>query len=470
MKVQIQFGTYAFGDRLPTMDETSRWFQVSIDTVRAAYLQLKQEGYITLTQNIGATVCVQYTPLDIERNIQDFFTERKDTLIDLSYSMKPLFANAQWEGLKGVGEEALDEIEQLARKTDILPVYSMCQHLQLIYGSLGNDLLMSLVWQTFMFFQAPYLSIPENVAQLNENDNPLLKMVDLCRKKDWNAVRSAIEAFQDQLTSSLRNFLEKRMIRKTHHRQISFSWELYKKSSQICYTLGMEYLIDISRGMYPAGSILPSLECLAKEKRVSVSTVRRTFSLLKSMGIVRTLNGIGTQVLPIDEYSNIESVDFSNTTIQSRLMDFVQALHLLEISCADIVQITLPAMNLTGNGKLLDGLRELLNQRRNELVTYTVLEYLAISAPYGTVRTVYTQLLHQLFWGHPLRWAHGVGEGINTIYRPYIDTMIDCIVSSDIEGFARELKELLHYETDFAARQLLKLGIKDMERLVQLES
>lgn len=45
---QIQFGAYRYGEKLPTIEETSARLCVSIDTARAAYLKLKEDGYITL--------------------------------------------------------------------------------------------------------------------------------------------------------------------------------------------------------------------------------------------------------------------------------------------------------------------------------------------------------------------------------------------------------------------------------------
>ena len=42
--MQIRFGTYHYGEHLPTLEEASQLFLVSIDTVRAAYLSLKRGG------------------------------------------------------------------------------------------------------------------------------------------------------------------------------------------------------------------------------------------------------------------------------------------------------------------------------------------------------------------------------------------------------------------------------------------
>lgn len=72
LAAQIEFGTYRFGDPLPKMEETARWLSVSLDTVRAAYLQLKQNGYITLTKKAGAAVAVRFQQEEFEEHIQTF--------------------------------------------------------------------------------------------------------------------------------------------------------------------------------------------------------------------------------------------------------------------------------------------------------------------------------------------------------------------------------------------------------------
>ena len=72
LKTHIQFGAYRFGDVLPTMENNTENFLVSLDTIRSAYLQLEQEGYITLSQNVGSTVIKNYSEQEIEQNVQLF--------------------------------------------------------------------------------------------------------------------------------------------------------------------------------------------------------------------------------------------------------------------------------------------------------------------------------------------------------------------------------------------------------------
>ncbi|MFQ7550819.1 MAG: hypothetical protein ACLRMZ_11540 [Blautia marasmi] len=62
---------------------------VSLDTIRRAYLRLQKDGYITISQNVGSVVIKDYSEQQIEDNVQLFFSQRKNALIDLSKSIGP---------------------------------------------------------------------------------------------------------------------------------------------------------------------------------------------------------------------------------------------------------------------------------------------------------------------------------------------------------------------------------------------
>ena len=113
LAAQIEFGTYHYKDPLPKIEEVSQWFGVSLDTVKAAYHQLKIEGYITLTKKAGAAVAIQFQEAEFEKNIQTFFALRKEAVMNMCKSFGPMFSQAQWHGLKNAGPEKLDELERL---------------------------------------------------------------------------------------------------------------------------------------------------------------------------------------------------------------------------------------------------------------------------------------------------------------------------------------------------------------------
>ncbi|WP_343249027.1 GntR family transcriptional regulator [Diplocloster hominis] len=462
---QIEFGTYRYADHLPTIEEASRILQVSWDTVRAAYLRLKHHGYIDLTKKMGATVKVAYQEQEIRQHIQDFFLIRRNALIDLSKSIRPLFSHAQWLGFKNAPGELLDAIEQLARRRDVLPSYSMIQHLQQIYGALHNELLMRFVWHSFMFFQAPFLSISANLKYLSAESSPLPTMIECCRQQDWAALRKNVENFQELLSRSLCRFYDDTITKEVpEDQQIDFSWSSYKKTSQICYSFGMELLTGISRGDFPAGSFLPSLERLAKEKQISVSTVRRTLLLLGNIGATRSVNGIGTQVLSLDE--SADHCDFTQPIVRKRLMDFAESLHFLALSCRECAEITIPFLDVSSKEHWIERLMYIKRAQRYELVVYISLECISCLAPHQVIRTVYSELLQQLFWGYPTRSLHGDQVTLNVFYQPYYDSLLDSIERGDALGYAEKLEELLMYEIRFAVEQLVDLGIREAADLV----
>lgn len=461
LKIQIQFGVYQHGDRLPTIKEACRIFQVSTRSIRAAYQNLQKEGFITISQKVGVKVKVQYSATENERYVQSFFSCRKDALIDLSRSMQPLFSKAQWLGFQNASPELLDNMEQFIQIKGIHPSNRMIQHLQQVYGSLHNDMLMRLVWQVLMFYQAPFMSIKETAEITHPKENPLLRMIGLCREKNWTQLQEDVETFQAQMATVLDGFYETRACLPPAEQQIDFYWSGYRKTSQKCYSLVIELLTDVVRGTYPVGAFLPSAEKLAKEKNVSVSTIRRTLSMLNCIGAMKSINGIGTQVLPPEQIA--QCCDFTQPFIRSRLLDYVQSLQTLTLSCKEVAQITIASINRTTAELFKKRLCALRYLQHYELTGYGVLDLLSYFAPYKTIRTVYTELFQQLLWGYPLKSIHKKQDVMETFYLPCLNYLLDCLGRCDAAGFAAKLEEFMLYELDNVAELLNEVGFKESE-------
>lgn len=468
LKTQIQFGVYRFGERLPTIEDGARLFMVSVKTIRAAYCHLQRDGYLTISKNVGVKVDISYSQQDNEAYIQRFFTEQKDALLDLGRSMKLLFGNAQWLGLKNASPELLDEIEGLSAPDERMAPYVMIRQLQAVYGVLGNDLLMRLVWQVFMFSIAPFLSISGNRARLNQGRDPFLQMTALCREGNWPALRSCVEAFQEQGDAALHQFYAGRILHSVADRQAVFTWSVYQKASQLCYSLGMEFLIAISLGKYPPGSLLPSLNAVAREKHVSVNTVRRTMALLNDIGAAKSINGVGTRVLPPEEI--VENCDLSAASAHRQLFNYAKSVHILTLSCRQVAFDTLASMDRNTAGKWSVQLAGYARMRRHELTPYAIINLISNDAPSAAVRTVYTALFRSLFWGYPLRSLVRDPQSYNAFYVPQLQYCLDCLERSDAAAFSTRLEELMWYEMNFIVGQLTELGIREAGGLVLDES
>lgn len=454
---QIEFGTYGYRASLPTIEELGCWFSVSQDTVRPAYLRLKQEGYITLTKKAGARVAVQYSPREMEQHAQSFFAPRQNAVIDLCRSMNPLFSHVQWYALKNLSTEQLNELEDLCLQQNVDAVLLMVRHLHLIYSTLNNPLLLRLVWYAFMFFQAPFISLPQNRISFKYGNEFLLQMIHLCREKNWKELESTVEVFQLQLISAIYSFYEKQIPADTLPPQISFQWNVYQNSSQRCYSLAMKFLIMIARGKYTDGDFLPSPAALAKAEHVSVNTIRRTLLLLNKLGAVQSVNGIGTKVLNTE--NSAQNCDFSDSVIQKRLIDFVQSLQIFTLICKASAEITFSSMNPDSLRLCCEEILELKRAGRPETIVYVFMSFISRYAPYHTIREICSQLLQMLFWGYPLRSIHGTREIVNTFYFPYVDAFADFLAHGNSVRAASMLEELLLHELTFADSRLKELNI-----------
>ncbi len=461
---QIQFGVYHCGEKLPNIEETGERLRVSIDTARAAYLKLKEEGYITLSKNVGATVKANYNNEETEQFIQTFFAARKHAMIDLGNSMQPLFSKAQWLGLKYASAETLQAMEQRSREKSAIAPYAMLEHLTLKYSALGNTLLMRLVWQTFMFLHDPFFSIEENLQYFNHSADYLPEVLSLCYKKDWAALRVAVEESIGRLSSALTRFYAARISMPSPEEKITFAWSSYKKSQQLCYTFAMELLISISRGIYPAGSLLPSQKELAEQKNVSVSTVRRALELLDSVGAIKSAKYVGTRVLPFDKTT--ENSDFTKPVLQRRLWDMAESLQIFALSCKDVSLLTLSSLNFDLVQQLCSELKVHKQRRRGETLSYFILNAIAKYAPYQAIRTVYSELLRQFFWAYALRGMEKGQKTINAMYDPCFDAFIESLEKTDFSRFSANLEKLIINELHRTVDTLLQLGISGAENIL----
>lgn len=453
---QIQFGTYQFKENLPAMDVASKQFLVSLDTVRAAYRRLKQEGYISLSKNVGAIVQVKYQEPQTIAHIRSYFAPRRSALIDLSESMVPLFGGAQRIGLKHAHPEILDDMEQLAA-TDAPAPTAMLHHLKQQYAPLGNGLLMRLVWQIYMFYQAPFFSLPAEMRRLQGSTEYVPQVVRYCRRQDWAALHDITSRFQEALSSALCCFLREDIPAQSSGEEIAFCWSSYRKPSQLRYSLAMELLIEINNGLYPAGTLLPTLEQLAKIKNVSISTVRRALALLSSIGAIHATPKIGTRIVPFDQVS--QNCDFSLPTLQQRLLDTIQGLQFLALSCKDVSRVTLASLTPSEMQQWKKRLCEISQQQRYDVTSYSIIKLITKFSPYQTIRQVYTELLRQFFWAHAFRNMYDQPESIRNVYKPSMECFIECLDQQDIARFSSRLETLMLHELRSGVAYLLQLGV-----------
>lgn len=458
---QIQFGYYRCGESLPRMEELCRQSHISIDTVAQVYHRLRREGVISLTQKAGAKVSVSYSQEEIDGHVRHYFAQREAALRDLSWSIWPLFGWALWLSLKHSPPEAAERMVHLTRDEERPPTV-IWHYLEQQYGALGNDLLMRLMRYLYLFFQGPFYSVKENTPYFEKGLFWQQNVAVLSRNGNWATLRDVLKTAQDDLAHALSRFYEDRIAEPVP--QIGFCWNAYKKSAQLRYSLAVELLTDISRGIYPVGSFLPPAHRLAVEKGVSISTVRRTLSLLGGIGAVKSFRSRGAQVLSPME--STENADLTQPDIQNRLLDMAKCLQIYALSARAVSELTLASLDCGGLRLWKERLLELRDSRRLELMTYVSMGLISEHTPSQTIRTIYSELLRLLFWGHPLRGLRGTPETINRVAAPFLNRMLQALDERDVFGFSTVLEELVVRELCITVNQLVQLGIRGAENIL----
>lgn len=463
LKTHIQFGAYRCGHTLPTMEQSAGDFLVSLDTVRSAYLRLQQEGYITLSTNVGSVVVRDYSESEIEENVQRFYSQRKHALIDMSKSLHPLLGRAQWVGFKNAPPAIYDRTKQ-QKIEHTLNSSNTFQFMIQAIDSLGNDLLLRLLWQIFTFYEAPFLITPKNPRGAFAVNEYAPQYLEFCLKKDWDSLQKAICDVQESLSAVLCRFYEERITAPVPKQQVSFAWSSYEKASQICYTLAMDLLTQISLGHYPVRSLLPSLNKLSLERNVSVSTVRRALSLLNGIGAVKSEKRIGTRVLSFQETA--ENCDFTNSVVRKRLLGMARSMQILTLSCREVSDLTIASLDAAGRQRCIEHMYTVEHRQAYELVTYNALELLKLFTPYETIHIVYRELLRQFFWGYALRSIWKKDSGQISLGKSRFHTLINSLETGNTACFSETLEGLLISEFNFTIRNLVQLGIGEAQKLL----
>lgn len=463
LHTQIAFGAYPYKASLPRMEDAAKWFSVSVDTIHATYLKLKKEGYITLTKKAGALVAVQLSQAEQAHHIQMFFSSRRAVYFDLCESRVPVFGELTRLAINSLGQEELKKLEQILCQTDLLFSYKIIQCAILLYGSLHNSLLQRLIWHLCLLYEVPLFSVQETMQLFEEEGGAGQALAEACRNANKAAIWETAAAYHEKIRHAVSNLYACSSFTYTGTNVAIIHWTAYENSSQLCYSLAMELLNDIHRGLYIQHDYLPAPAIIAEKKGVSVITVRRTLTLLKQLGAVRSVNGVGTKVLNAE--SSAQNCNLAAPIIQKRLLDFVHSLQILSLSCKDCMEKIL-SDNVQAAvywDKSLDAVKQ---SGKYESVVFHSLQVIAMFFNSGLIKMIYEELLQILIWGYPLRGMHGSRKQINLFYLPYIEHLKSSLIKKDQRTLITIFEELLLHELHFAASHLQERSIEGAAALV----
>lgn len=291
---RIMFGYFDQGSYLPTIEQIGDIFQMAPRTVRNALSKLEERGLVSISS--GKRINVAYSASRDEkfRFTKEYYLARKDAILEINRMGHLLLMPLLHEGVRRLSDEDLSRIGHGAEQkdADVTSLSLLCCDVML--GALGNQLINDLYFEMISFHQFPWFpSMKLDEGSYRESYQLFLSG---CRQLDREKIFQAFVGFQKVSQKILQDFIHQAAKELPIPEQIPFHWQTYRERPQHCHSLAADLIWQISSGRYPEGSFFPSYENLAKEFSVSVSTVRRSTELLRNMGVVTSINGVGSKV------------------------------------------------------------------------------------------------------------------------------------------------------------------------------
>ena len=428
---QIEFGYYQKGDFLPSVELLCSVYQAAPRTVRNAYLQLQEDGYITVSPGRRTTVVYEATPEDYRLNTRNYYLARKDAILGLNQALEVLLLPLIREGCGRLGRHELLRIRETAVRLETGDFY-----ISLFFGhtmllALKNRMALDLFNEVISFYQFPHalatrgaeagLMPPKRYQTLAR------EAVAACDSGDREALYRVYLQIQSSMDETLRTLMIHAEQEHPPQTQVPFLLKDYRQRPQLCYSLAAQWIrrIYIDRD-YGPGQFLPAYGVLAKNCSVSYTTVRRTMHLMNELGAVITYHGVGTQVV-------MPAVDLGQPRSPMVKKIITRFREIMQIICLDFDALAAHAEPKPGDTQVcLERLR--IQPQEDGFTAFLIcIDYLlqGLTGASGVREKFYQCLL----LGLPLL------EAADRI-APVRDRLIEGLESGDLPAFCAGLKDL----------------------------
>lgn len=407
-KCHILFGHLRKGDFLPTIEQIGGTFQVAPQTVRNALKKLQKDHLIDVSPGRHTLVVYETTPEETFRVTQQYYLTRKEA-IGTIYQVSALLLTPVFRaGAHKLTDHELREILRICRQKDagIVSISMFCCNRML--DAVQNQLIRSLFTDMVSFFQFPYItSFDEGASE--EYQECHRNLISSCEALDRDGVFQAFMGLQSVTQKVLQGFIDDSSRTTAMPKQISFHWQTYRDRPQHCHTLAARIIYGIIKGKYAEGEMLPSYENMALEFSVSVSTARRTMGLLRDMGLIHSINGVGNQI----QFTAPNWEKLRRLSIQKNILMAKEGIELLLFTAREVASMGLLRLDEKQTRELKNILTDSEGLCGLEVVVI-VTEYLLILHPSTSFFETYGKLLEFLLFTYPFlsdqRQTKGIGR------------------------------------------------------------
>ncbi|WP_040197425.1 GntR family transcriptional regulator [Candidatus Soleaferrea massiliensis] len=396
---RCHFGYFHKGDILPPIKQLCDKFQVSRQTIRNAFAQLQQDGYLSVSAGRRTTVVYDASEEKIENDIKAYYLARKAVMLDLNRTTMLLLAPMFEEGCRLLSAEDLQRFGRIAALPDTEVSYLSLVCCFTMLGKLQNPLAVDLANEIVLYFQFPCLqkAIDSYAEEREYSRKAIDRIAACCHQNDRQGLLEVYLQLQDQYYRAMKDYILPPQTDKTAVVQIPFHWQGYYGRPQYCYSLVLRLMRRVEEGICKEGALLPSFSAMAEEYGVSFSTVRRAVDLSNSLGITKSINGVGTQIA----FSAPDTEKLRQPAILRNFDILFYSIQMITLSCDKVIGAAFSAISQSKRNAILDDLRHSVQSGKPHRLLYVSIHHLLDVYPLASIREICERLYEYLFWGYP---------------------------------------------------------------------
>lgn len=446
-ETRILMGASRYGEYLPSIPRIGESFQMAPRTVRAALARLEENRYIQIEPRKPARVIYQTADAHIRENAAFYFVPRQAGILDFCLSGK-LLIEPIWEYVQTkLDLETWSRLKQkIAMAGNISLSVSTRLHIY-AFAALQNRLIMNFYWEMLRYLRFPYLSVHDTHKS---RDSKFL----MDEKTDETGfMRQAFEGDFDKGVDYLMAFCsqaEKEYDLKGGA-EIPFRWNVYWQRPQICYTLASRIILDIIKGIYPIGGCLPSLAVMSNQLNVSFRTLRRTLSILDSLGVIRLHRGKVSEIC-----TEVREIDFNRPEIREGFRYYRESLQFMTITMRPVFLYVIENVRKEDCDYLVNEFMRMFNQNKYRRCFQLAFEFICEFCPLAAVKECYDNLAYFLIWGYPFSIYYNGRDRLTEDYICKTGEAAQYLMEGKWEEFADSWKALAENELRDAAQYVCR--------------
>lgn len=435
-EARILAGLYRTGEKLPSILALADAFHLAPETIRCALLMLSEDGYLQIKPKLGCWVAYRADREAREAAAARYYAQRCDGIEDLFRAAPCLLDPLLEQALRQMDGGGLARLRaDWARQRDGQIIPASIRLYAQILSALNNSLVLNLYWEAGRYLRFSCLADPG--------------AYEAAASAPDGALGAALQSAASGTGRHIRGVCRDAAARYPGEPQTPFLWTIYRQRRQLCYTLAARIIRQIAAGAYPPGRYLPSLPKMARQLDVSLSTLRRTISILGSLGVTRSFHGKGTLVC-----TQVGDIDFSCPEIREGLRYYWESLQLLSLTAGPVTLHMLQTIPERDRDGLTAQFLEMCSLDRCHRCFDIVLDFITQRCPLAMVRQCYGALWEFLAWGYPFTVRRLRDRSLQGEYAQFIGQAAQRLVRRDWAGFAGEFAALMRREALMAQQAL----------------